>query len=262
MTVANATFSQGIYHEQGGNILRLKRGTGLIASDDELWGDCPIIEHLLDPTKGIFLNEDFQSYDAAATTGDYTLTAATTGSAAISTTIPGALAIDSGATTANQGANVQRLKSAWIPAANKSIWAEFNVLLTATTPPVTKAQLFVGLAASDTTIIGAGAMTTNNRIGWEILNGGLLQTTFTCDKAGTEATKTGPLLVAATTVALGFKYDGVADTVQQYVNGVATGTAVATANIPKLVMYPSFVCQSDGTDEPILNVSYRIFQLR
>lgn len=232
-------------------------------STSSLWRTCPLLEYLHDPSIGFYLDERFASYNAAASTGDYTLTQATSGSAAISTTIPGTLAIDAGATTDNQGANLQRLKAAFIPAANKSIWAEFYVSLTATTPPVTKAQLFVGLAASDTTIIAAGAMTTNNRIGWEILDGGLLQTTFTCDKAGTEATKTGPLLVAATKVRLGFVYDGVADTVQQYVNGVATGTAVATANIPKLAMYPSFVCQSDGTDEPILNVhGYRIFQLR
>ncbi len=151
----------------------------------------------------------------------------------------------------------------FIPAANKSIWAEFNVSLTATTPPVTKAQLYVGLAAIDTTIIASGSQSTQNRIGWQIETAGLLVTTFTCDKAGTATTKTGPTLVAATGIRLGFVYDGVADTVQQYVNGVASGTAVTTTNIAKLAMYPSFVCQSDGTDEPILNVSgYRIFQLR
>lgn len=228
-----------------------------------LWRDCPLLEHRHDPSLGVLLREDFASYNAAATTGDYTLTQATSGTAVISTAYPGTLTIDSGATTDNQGVNLQRLKSMWIPAANKSIWAEFFISLTATTPPVTKTQLFVGLAASDTTIIASGAITTNNRIGWKILDGGLLVTTFTCDKAGTEATKTGPTLVAATPIRLGFVYDGVADTIQQYVNGVATGTVVATASVPKLAMYPSFVCQSDGTDEPILNVhGYRIFQLR
>lgn len=228
-----------------------------------LWQDCPLQEHQHDPSIGFLLDENFASYNAAATTGDYTLTAATSGSAAISTSIPGTLAIDSGATTDNQGANVQRLKAGFIPASGKDIWAEFYISLTANTPPVTRAQLFVGLAASDTTIIASGAMTTNNRIGWEILDGGLLVTTFTCDKAGTEVTKTGPTLAAATKIRLGFRYDGTADTVQQYVNGATSGTAVATASVPKLVMYPSFVCQSDGTDQPILNVhGYRIFQLR
>jgi len=225
-----------------------------------VWKNCPILASLCDPTIAVVLDERWQNYDA---TNDYTLTQATSGSAAISTTFPGTLAIDAGATTDNQGAQIQRLKSAFIPAANKSIWFEARISLTASTPPVTKSQLFVGLAASDTTIIASGAMSTNNRLGWMILDGGLLQTTFTADKAGTATTKTGPLLVAATAINLGFFFDGVADTVQQFVNGVATGTAVATANIPKLVVYPSFVCQSDATDEPILNIhGYRVVQLR
>ena len=232
-------------------------------STSSLWRDCPILEHKFDPSIGVLLEENFCSYNAAATTGDYTLTAATTGSAAISTTIIGTLAIDSGATTAAQGVNLQRLKAMFIPAAGKDIWAEFRISLTATTPPVTKGQIYVGLAASDTTIIASGSQSTNNRIGWQIETAGLLQMTFTSDKAGTATTKTGPLLVAATAVRLGFRYDGTADTVQQYINGATSGTAVATANIPKLAMYPSFVCQSDGTDEPILNVhGYRIFQYR
>jgi hypothetical protein len=232
-------------------------------STSSLWRSCPLLEYLHDPSIGFYVNDPMDSYYAAATTGDWVLTAATSGSAAMSTSIAGTLAIDSGATTAAQGVNLQRVKAMFIPAANKDIWAEFYISLTATTPPVTKAQLFVGLAAIDTTIIASGSQSTNNRIGWQIETGGLLVTTFTADKAGTATTKTGPTLTAATAIRLGFRYDGTADTLQQYVNGATSGTAVATANIAKLAMYPSFVCQSDGTDEPILNVhGYRIFQLR
>jgi hypothetical protein len=225
-----------------------------------LWWDCPILPYLFDPSIAYVYDEIFDDYDA---TNDWTLTQSVTGTSAILTTAPGTLQLDAGATTDNQGVNLQRLKQVVLPAAGKDIWAEFYISLTASTPPVTKAQLFVGLAASDTTIIAAGAMTTNNRIGWEILDGGLLQTTFTSDKAGVEVTKTGPLLVAATQIRLGFRYDGTADTVQQYVNGAALGTAVATASVPKLAMFPSFVCQSDATDRPLLNLhGYRIFGLR
>lgn len=232
-------------------------------STSSLWQDCPLQEYQHDPSIGFLLDDTMQSYYAAATTGDWVLTQATTGSAAMSTTIAGTLAIDSGSTTAAQGAQIQRVKSMFIPAAGKDIWAEFYISLTATTPPVTKGQIYAGLAAIDTTIIASGSQSTNNRIGWQIETAGNLQMTFTCDKAGTATTKTGPLLVAATKVRLGFRYDGTADTVQQYINGAASGTAVATANIPKLAMYPSFVCQSDGTDQPILNVhGYRIFQYR
>lgn len=228
-----------------------------------LWKDCPLLEYLHDPSIGVMLDERWNGYNAAATTGDYTLTQATSGTAAISTVHPGALLIDSGATTDNQGVNLQRLKSMFIPASGKDIWAEFRVLLTAATPPVTKAQIFIGLAASDTTIIASGANSTQNHMGWQILDGANLVSSFTADKAGTGTTATGHTFVAATAVRLGFKYDGTADTLQQYINGVATGTAIATANISKSAMYPSFVCQSDGTDQPHMVVfPYRIFQLR
>ena len=227
-----------------------------------LWQDCPLLAYLFDPSIGV-LYEGFTSYDPTSTTGDWVATAATSGTAAILSTDRGTIQLDAGATTDNQGMQLQNLKQVVLPASGKDIWAEFYISLTASTPPVTRAQLFVGVAASDTSIIASGAQSTNNRIGWQIVDGGLLVTTFTADKAGTATTKTGPTLVDATKIRLGFRYDGTADTVQQYVNGAASGTAVATANVAKLAMYPSFVCQSDGTDRPLLNVhGYRIFQLR
>lgn len=228
-----------------------------------VWANAPLVEAMFDQRIAVLLNEQFTSYDAAATTGDYVATQATSGTAAIDTAAPGGLLLDAGATTDNQGINLQRLKTPFVPASGKSIWAEFVVTLTATTPPVTRAQLFVGLAASDTTIIASGAQTTNNRIGWQILDGALLVSSFTVDKAGTASTTTGHTFVPATQVRLGFRYDGTADTVQQYINGVATGSAITTTNVPKAALYPSFVCQSDGTDRPNLLISgYRILQLR
>lgn len=227
-----------------------------------LWQDCPLLEYIHDQSIGVLLDERWQGFNTVSTTGDWVSTQATSGTAAIDTTAPGRLKIDAGATTSGQGMNLQRTKSAFIPASGKDLWAEFKVLLTASTPPVTKAQLFVGLAASDTTIIASGSQTTNNRIGWQIQTGENLALTFTVDKAGTGTTATGATLTAATAIRLGFKYDGTADTIQQYINGVATGSAIATTYIPKLVVYPSLVCQSDGTDQPVLYVSpFRVFQL-
>lgn len=233
-------------------------------STSTLWANCPLLEYFFDPSIGILFDWNGTSYDATATTGDWVGTAATSGSAAMSTTIPGCLAIDAGATTDNQGFQIQAKKAGFLPAAGKSLWWEALLHVTASTPPVTKLQFFSGLAASDTTIIAAGAMSTNNRLGHMILDGGLLVTTFTADKAGAATTKTGPTLVAATDVRLGGYFDGAADTVQQYVNGATSGTAVATANIPKAALiYPSVVCQSDGTDQPIVNLkAFRVFQLR
>lgn len=228
-----------------------------------VWKDAPIAEHAFDPSIAIKLDEQWQSFNTVASTGDWVSTQATSGTATLSTTQPGTMVLDAGATTDNQGIQIQRVKSPFVPAAGKSIWYEVSVLLTATTPPVTRAQIFIGLCAIDTTIIAAGAMTTNNRIGWQILDGGLLVAGFTCDKAGVASLTTGFTFTPATVVKLGFKYDGANDTIQQYVNGLAVGTPIATANIPKVAIYPSFVCQSDGTDQPILQIGPpRLYQLR
>lgn len=223
-----------------------------------LWRDCPLQEYSHDPMIGTYLNESWQSYNAAATTGNWTLTAATTGSAAISTTYPGALAVDAGAATSGQGANLQMLKSVWLPASGKDLWFEAQIRMTTTIV----SELFIGLAASDTTIIASAAQTTNNRIGWtSVTHDGVLL--FDCDKAGTGTTKAATTASTSAWIRLGFKYDGTADTVQQYINGVATGAAVATTYISKSVMYPSIVCQAGGTGQPVLNVgAMRIFQLR
>lgn len=228
-----------------------------------LWRSCPLWEQLFDPSIGVLWDFNATTYDAAATTGDWTLTAATSGTAASATTAPGALLIDAGAATSGQGVNLQALKVPVIPATNKSIWWESDFSITAASPPVTRLQLYVGLAASDTTIIASGAQTTNNRFGVQILTGALLVSQFTSDKAGTATTKTGPTLVDATRIRVGGFYDGAADTFQPFVNGAASGAAFATANIAKLVMYPSIVVQADGTDRPTMLLrSFRVYQLR
>lgn len=242
------------YFRQGGNALVLRGLDGVLQSEDLLWGNCPISAYLLDPTLGVLLDEPFVQYDA---TNDWTLTQATGGTAAISTTVPGALLLDSGDTTAHHGPQIQRKVSAFIPAAGKDLWFECRVK-----PSFLTGEFFFGLAAVDTTIIASGAQSTNNRIGWTGVAGdGVMQ--FDSDKAGTGSQTTGVTLPTSAFTALGFYYDGTADTVQQFVNGVAVGSAIATTYIPKLVIYPSFVCQNQGTDEATLLIGgFRVFQLR
>ncbi len=207
---------------------------------------------------GTYLNESFNSYNAAATSGDYLATAATSGTAAISTTYPGTLALDAGATTSTQGLNLQRIKSVWLPATGKDLWFECRLRMTTTIA----AELFAGLAASDTTIIGSSANSTNNRIGWtSVTDDGIML--LDCDKGGVGTTAAATTISTAAWIRFGFKYDGTADTIQQFIDGVATGTPIATTYISKSAMYPSFVCQATGTGQPVLNIGgYRIFQLR
>jgi hypothetical protein len=224
-----------------------------------LWKTCPLLEYMFDPTIGYMVDERWQSYNATATTGDYVLTQSAAGSAAMSTTEPGTLSINSGSTTVVQGANVQRAKSAFIPAAGKHIWAEFYLSFTGV--DALNVETAIGLFEIDTTIIGSSAVSTDNHIGWtSVTDDGVLL--FNCEKATAGATSAATTIVSATKVKLGFYVDGVTS-IQQYINGVPVGSAVATANIPIVAVYPSFVCQSGGTDQPVLHShGYRIFQLR
>lgn len=224
-----------------------------------VWKNAPLDRLRYDPFYAVVLDEGFVGYDAS-TGGEYTLTQATAGSAAISTTYPGTLAIDSGSTTATQGANVQRLKSAFVPAADKDIWAEFQVMWTGV--GALNVEAFIGLAESDTTIIAGSAVTTANHIGWSsVTDDGVLL--FNVSKTGPSGTTAASMTLAASTwYKLGFYYSGTSDTVQQYVDGVAVGDPIATTYIPKVAVFPSMVVQSGGTDQPVMNVRYKIIQLR
>lgn len=220
-----------------------------------LWVNCPLAEYMHDPSIGAYWNESWMSYDP---TDDYVLTQATTGAAAISTAAPGVLELDSNSTTATQGANLQHNMAAFVPAAGKHIWAEFNVKVVDT---FDKAELFVGLSELDTTIIATSANSSANHIGWQcVTDDGVLL--FTSEKAGTGDTGAAATIAEATYIKLGFYVDGVTS-ITQYINGVESGTAKATANIPVVALYPSFVCQSGGTNDPILHIgACRVFQLR
>lgn len=223
-----------------------------------LWADCPLQEYLHDPSIGTYLNETFQSYNAAATTGDWVLTQATQGTGAISTAAPGVLELDSNSSTSTQGANLQRVKSVFLPAAGKDLWFEVSLKIVDT---FDKVELFAGLSEVRTAIISSSANASDNHVGWQcVTDDGVLL--FSAEKATAGATKAAATIAEDTYIKLGFKISGVTG-IQQYINGVAVGTAHATANIPVLAMVPSFVCQSAGTNDPIMHIrNLRIFQLR
>lgn len=223
-----------------------------------LWKNCPLLEYIHDPLIGSYLNESWQSYNAAATTGDYVLTQATAGTGAISSAAPGVFELDCNSTTDTQGAQIQRAKSAWVPAAGKDLWFETRIKIVDT---YDKVELFVGLSEIDTSIIATSANSSANHIGWECLtDDGVL--VFAGEKAGTRGTASAATIAEDTYINLGFYVNGVTS-ITQYVNGVETGTALATANIPVVALYPSFVCQTAGTNDPIMHIAgYRVFQLR
>ena len=231
-----------------------------------VWADCPLLPMLIDPTVGYVFFEDFikMSGDATATTNldGWTVTQAVTGAVDISDTAQGGvLLMDSNSTTAAQGVQIQYTEGTlpFIPVAGQDIWFECRVKVVDT---YDKCEFFAGLSAADTSIIAGSDMTSANHIGFEChTDDGVVL--FGAEKAGTEATPVASNTLAEDTwVRLGFKVNGVTN-VSHYVDGVLIGTSILTANIPIVGLTPSFVCQSGGTNDPILHIDWvKVAQIR
>ena len=231
-----------------------------------VWADCPLQAIATDPSVGFVFFEDFagpMQGDATATTNldGWVVTQATAGAVDLSITAPGGvLEIDSASTTATQGINLQAIETtSFIPAADKDIWFEARWKIVDT---YNKCELFVGLSAADTTIIAGSDMTAADHVGFEChTDDGVVL--FGAEKAGTEATPlTSNTIAEDTYVRTGFKINGVTD-IEHWVDGTKASTTHLTANIPIVAMCASFVCQSGGTNDPIMHLDYvKCVQLR
>lgn len=230
-----------------------------------VWADCPLLAIVCDPTTGYIFFEDFldSKGDAIATTNmdGWTVTQATTGAVDLSDTAQGGvLEMDSNSTTATQGVQIQYTEGTlpFIPVAGQDIWFEAKVKVVDT---YDKCELFIGLSEADTSIIATSAVSPSNFIGWQcVTDDGVLL--FASEKADTGTTTASNTIAEATWVRLGFHVNGVTD-ITHYVDGVAIGTSILTANIPILGLTPSFVCQSGGTNDPILHIDWmKIVQIR
>ena len=230
-----------------------------------VWSDCPFLA-MTDPTVAYTFFEDFMNWKgvAIATTAmaGWTVSQAG-GQGAVTTddTVPGGvLLLDSDSTTVTQGAQIQYAEGTlpFIPAADKDLWFECKLKVVDT---FDKCEFFAGLAAVDTSIIAASANSSPNHIGWQcVTDDGVLL--FSAEKATAGATKASTTLEEATYIRLGFKVNGVTS-VEHWVDGVKIATTQVTANIPIVGMTPSFVCQSGGTNAPIVHLDWvKIVQLR
>jgi hypothetical protein len=218
-----------------------------------------------DPTIAYEAFEDFTKIDAATLAGYTATQAGAAGTFTLGTAAGGTGILNAGHTDAGDGINVQKLGPCFLPAAGKDIWFEARL---ATTFPL-KIQFFAGLADVDATLNPAGDMDATNSeyIGFACETGAAGVTSFYECKATAElkdslgATGT---LASATYIRLGFKVTGIT-AIAAYINGVQqTLTNVVASGIPVTdVLTPSFVCQSDGTNQPVLSVDwYRAIQLR
>lgn len=221
----------------------------------KLWADVDITTLVNNPAAGIFFLDDFVDTSISATAGAarWKSTQATAGTAVPLAGTGGLLELDSGSTTADQGIQVQLGGSSFIASANTKLYFETRVKVIDT---IDKCQFFAGLSEVDTSLFASGENSSANHIGFEMgattlaAVGGKLQ--FYGEKAGTRGTVASVKTLAEDTwTTIGFRVNGVTS-IDIFVDGEDFGTQLLTANIPIVNMTPSLLCQSEGTNDPIV----------
>ncbi len=233
-----------------------------------IWGDCPLLDMMLDPTVGYYYFDDFmgQTIDPGATAnnGGWTVTRATSGTIGSVIGVGGELHLSAGATTDDQGINAQLLNCCVKPTADKTIWFEARVQVSNIDN-----QVFVGLGSTQTAIITSGALDESSAslVGFftDVNSATTKYGTITSKAGNNDTTEDIAVGLAATTWAkLGIKITGITQ-VEFFYDGVLVETGVTAASIADAVeMAFSLVCQSeDGSSTNTLKVDWvRMAQLR
>lgn len=224
----------------------LYNGTLGVAPSELLWSDCPWDEIARNPGLGITYFNDFIGTENLVTAEGWVITAVNSGTLSLVASEGGELKADSnGHDAADDGVQAQLLNCRFLPAAGKTIWFEARVKMNDATD-----QYFVGLAATDTTLIASGviddasdkcgffhhAASTDDKI-----------SSITARTSADDATADVAANVDATYTTLGFRISGLTS-VEFYVNGVLVETGVTAANIPNAAMCLSLVSQTEATD--------------
>ena len=206
----------------------------------KLWRDFNPMALAGNPADGWMVIDDFHQSGGAT---DWTLTNATAGTGALDPTEQnGSLLIDAASTTDNQGVtSLQYLGMCATPAAGNVLAYEVRAKVNV----IAKVDLFLGMASTDTDILGT---LPTDYAGFYVVDVGSGLTFGMQD--GTEETSSGDVhtLVADTYVKLGFRLEyGKAP--ECYVNGEEVITGISSDAIPDSLLRPSYECHC-GTGTP------------
>jgi hypothetical protein len=194
-----------------------------------LWEICPQLA-ALDPAVAILDFEDF--IDSVKSIAEFTYTEIGAGGTFAAAAGKGGLVTLTSDALDNDGCQIQRIISPFIPAAGKPIWFEAKLQLVTAAKHV-ESDMQVGLCFLDTTLI-AGQ---EDGIYFRKDDGDALIDAVT-EKTHVETVTAGiGTLAAATWYKFGFFADGVS-TVYFYIDGVLVATHTAT--IPIVALSPSF----------------------
>lgn len=213
------------------------------------------------PTYGMYFQDDFLDLTDLTSAGidkGRKLVVATSGSIiALDDEEYGVAAINSGATTDNQGATVFYPGVTVAPAAGKLICFEARIAATTITSGI---QAFAGLvlATLDTTPVTAGDIAAGATDFVGFWTEDAVSVLFGAEDGGTQSqsSTTVTTLVDDTYVKVGFRLEGLSKATV-YANGAVVSNDMALSAIPEgTVLRPAFACLSPGTAQPVLQVDW------
>lgn len=225
-------------------------------NEDEPGDQIPIIASILPDFENVYAagGGGHEGYNSA----NYTLTQATSGTAGALASLGNQMQLAAGAATADQGVNLQS-KYGIGPLSGR--YTYFGCRVNIKVGTTNFGQMFVGLSNADTTIIASGVMASTDWIGFYIIDSTSAAGTVNFglyDGVTAETLTTVTTLVKGTAQLLEFVCDGT--TAYCFVNRVLVNT-ITIADLPDAtILYPSFVCQAEGTDSVTNDIEWRVFQ--
>ena len=238
-----------------------------------LWADCPLLAIDADPSLAYVFFEDFTNFYKITDADPPTLAGWTCtqggnikGGLSIIAGAGGLLELDSESSTQHEGLTMQQDVAHFKLVADKDIWFECRVRVTDT---FDKIEFFAGLAKIDGTLLknDGDLDVTADYVGFGVETTLAGVTSFYECKDGAELSDsmgTPGTLPAADWMRLGFKVKGIT-AIQAFIDGAEQGlTNVIASGIPTTdALAVSFVCQTDGTNDPLLVVDWiKCVQLR
>jgi hypothetical protein len=221
-----------------------------------IWDGAPLLDVMLDPSKGYHFFTDFFEGDYTSGASLFTVTQRTSGTLTNGVEQGGVCIFDAGAATAAQGITAQMHGISIKPEPNTTIRMEWRCKI-----DEDDGRILMGLGAVGTTdwlsddsivvnadcaVLFRDAGTGATDWSYQHSDGSTVQTeddVFTASDAGYETF--GIVIVGDGSQAT--------DSITYYRNGVASSAAATdVADMPDAVMVPTFETNADGTDQPVI----------
>jgi len=221
-----------------------------------VFSNCPILAANADPflMHGVF--EDFTyhtGYQSSTALGGWTYSQSSSGAIGLQDEAGGVLNIDSGGVAAGHGSVLQKIGENIVLASDKDLWFETRLKVTG----VSKLQIFVGLAETNTSLLRAGDLDASSHLlGFCIETGSSAILSLYESEATAELSDVVGALVSDTYIKLGLTIDEDLNIACYIDDTEITLTNVVTSGLPTSAMTPTFICQTDGTEQPIMSVDY------